>query len=115
MAAHFKNKTMITEQDIEHNLESGQTEDPAPIYVVPKKPKKVKQKILTELAIEYCKTDIDLFAALCKATNKTPNGMLMTLHRNCAPILYTTVVLGLIERYTGLEQHLSLANPISNL
>jgi hypothetical protein len=115
VAAHFKTKTMITEQDIEHNLESRQTEDPAPIYIVPVKPKKVKQQILTELAIEYCKTDIDLFAALCKATNKTPNGMLMTLHRNCAPILYTTVVLGLIERYTGLEQHLSLCNPISNI
>lgn len=107
---------MITEQDIEHKLESGQTDETAPIYVVPIKPKKEKkQQILTELAIEFCKTDIDLFAALCKATNKTPNGMLMTLHRNCAPILYTTVVLGLIERYTGLEQHLSLANPISNL
>ena len=110
---------MITEQDISENLEQfqkqWQTEDPAPIYIVPKKPKKQKQPILTELAIEYCKTDIDLFAALCKATNKTPNGMLMTLHRNCAPILYTTVVLGLIEKFTGLEQHLSLANPLQNL
>ena len=105
---------MITEQDISHNLEAGKTEDPAPIYIVPK-PKKVKQPILTELAIECCKTDIDLFAALCKATNKTPNGMLMCLHRNCAPILYTTVVLGLIEQYTGLEQHLALSNPLQNL
>ena len=110
---------MITEQDISENLENvekqWQTEDPAPIYIVAKKPKKVKQPILTVLAIECCKTDIDLFAALCKATNKTPNGMLMTLHRNCAPILYTTVVLGLIERYTGLEQHLALSNPLQNL
>ena len=107
--------TKLTHEYLHDLLESGETDNAAPIYVVPKKPKKVKQQILTELAIEYCKTDIDLFAAICKATSKTPNGMLMTLHRNCAPILYTTVVLGLIERYTGLEQHLSLTNPISNL
>ena len=107
--------TKLTHEYLHDLLEIGETDNDAPIYVVPTKPKKVKQQILTELAIEFCKTDIDLFAALCKATNKTPNGMLMTLHRNCAPILYTTVVLGLIERYTGLEQHLSLCNPISNI
>lgn len=121
MAAYFKTiksnqKTnkVITEQHISEKLEAGQTEDHATNYVH-NKPKKVKQPILTELALEYCKTDLDLFAALCNATNKSPSGMLMTLHRNCAPILYTTVVLGLIERYTGLEQHLALVNPLENL
>ena len=70
-----------------------------------------KKPVLTELAVLYCKTEISLFADLCKATGKTPSGILMCLHRNSAPILHTSAVLELIEKYTGLEKHKILANP----
>lgn len=74
----------------------------------------MKKQVLTDTALHYCKADIDLFCALCKSLGKTPSGMLMTLHRNCAPILATTVVAGLIENYTGLEQHYIISNTIYN-